>query len=191
LPTRRHASRSSPGVSRGWLGLLVPLLVWPHFSSNTFITAGVAASGPPPSGCGQTDSGGRLVYLYSTPEWRFSNPCPSEDSGGLAHQKLFCCTVRCLQAMEDTTRLPHHRRPAGDFRRTPFHHRPPDASAIAAPPRHTGTAKKTTSSEAGRSRDAHRTVTAAALVECTNALSPSPACAVSSIAAPPIIRSCQ
>jgi hypothetical protein len=39
LPTRRHTSRSSPGVSRGRLGLLVPLLVWPHFSSNTSITA--------------------------------------------------------------------------------------------------------------------------------------------------------
>jgi hypothetical protein len=34
-----------PALERpvGWLGLLVPLLVWPHFSSNTSITAGVAA----------------------------------------------------------------------------------------------------------------------------------------------------
>jgi hypothetical protein len=55
LPTRRPASRSSPGVSRGWLGLLVPLLVWPHFSSNTSITAGVAAIAPLLSERGRPD----------------------------------------------------------------------------------------------------------------------------------------
>jgi hypothetical protein len=67
LPTRRPASRSSPGVSRGRLGLLVPLLVWPHFSSNTSITAGVAASAPPLSERRWTEHGGRLAYLCSAP----------------------------------------------------------------------------------------------------------------------------
>jgi hypothetical protein len=49
----------------GRLGLLVPLLVWPHFSSNTSITADVAATAPPPSERGRTDNGVRLAYLYA------------------------------------------------------------------------------------------------------------------------------